>query len=209
MNRKGLLDDVEVRAMRAAARDGITEMLLGLLLLVFGVLFYLSTPLAALGALLPLALNPLGRYLKQRFVYPRTGYARTARPPHAVRGIVLVAVASVAGILAVFGAFALTLGFDRGQALFLSHFVPAIAGLLMAIGPLTVARTYRLARWYVLAAVLVLTGVALPLSGVSTGYEAIAFQSAIVGGLSLFLGIGLFLSFLRRVPLEEAPHVAE
>jgi hypothetical protein len=208
MNRKRQLDDVGTRAMRATARDGITEMLLGLLLLVFGALFYLRTPLAALGALLPLALTPLGRYLKQRFVYPRTGYARPARAPHAVRGIVLVAVASVAGILAVLGGFVLVLGLDRGRTLFLSHFVPAIAGLLMAIGPLTVARTYRLARWYVLAAVLVLTGVALPLSGVSTGYEAIAFQSAMVGGLSLFLGIGLFLSFLRRVPLE-APHVAD
>ncbi|MBE0634689.1 hypothetical protein IH601_01655 [Candidatus Bipolaricaulota bacterium] len=202
MSRREAIDPIEIRAMRATLRDGIGEMLLGGMLLVFGVLFYLATPLAALGCLFPLVLNPLGKYLKRRFVYPRIGYARTARKPHALRGIALASGLFIAFILAALGLFVLILGLGYGYVLWLSHFVPAIAGFLMAIGPWVVARTYRLARWYVFAAVFIAAGVCLPMFHIATGYSAVALESAIVGGLSLLYGIGLFVTFLIKTPDE-------
>lgn len=209
MNKPNSIDSVQMKAMQVTARDGITEMFLGGMLLVFSWLFSLETPLAVFGALFPLALNPLGKFLKRKFVYPRIGYAKVAKQPHAMRGIFLAAIAFVAVIMASLGVFSLILGFEPGSALWLSHFVPAVAGAMMAIGPWIVARTYRLAHWYILAALFVLGGICLPLFDVATGYTAVFLESAIVGGLSLLYGIGLFATFLRKYPRCEASHVAE
>ena len=79
----------------------------------------------------------------------------------------------------------------------------------MAIGPWTVAQTYRLIRWYIFATLFILGGICLPLFHIATGYEAVSLESAIVGGLALIYGIGLFLTFLRKYPREELPHAAE
>ena len=204
MTQSDTIDRVEMKAMRATIRDGITEMQMGTLLMSFGVVFSLAPPFGVFCALLPLALYPLGRFLKRRFVYPRVGYAKVARQPHAVRGIVIATAVFFAVVLGTLGAFALILGFDRGASLWFSHFFPALGGLFMAIGPWVVARTYRLARWYVFAALFVLGGICLPLLNVATGYEAVALESAIVGGLALIHGIVLFLSFLRQHPSEES-----
>jgi len=208
MNTKKPIHNVELRAMQTTARDGITEMFLGGMLLVFSWLYSLETPVAVFGALFPLLLNPLGKLLKRKFVYPRIGYAKVARQPHAFRGILLAAVVFVAGIMAAFGVFALIFGRDRGYDLWLSYFIPAVAGLLMAIGPWIVARTYKLSRWYVIAVLFVLCGICLPLFDVATGYTAVFLQSAIVGVFSLLYGLGLFVTFLRKYPREEAAHVS-
>lgn len=209
MNRTEAMDNVEMRAMRATIRDGITEQQLGAMLLLFGLVFSLAPPFGVLCALFPLALIPLGSFLKRRFVYPRVGYAKVARQPHAVRGIVIAAAVFIAVVLGTVGMFALILGFDHGTSLWLSHFFPALGGLFMAIGPWVVARTYRLMRWYVFAALFVLGGICLPLLNIATGYEAVALESAIVGGLALIYGIVLFLSFLRQYPSEESARVSD
>jgi len=154
-------------------------------------------------------LNPLGRFLKKRFVYPRIGYAKVVQQPHTWRGITLAAGAFIAVILSSFGVFTLILGFDDGYSLWLSHFVPAVAGFFMAIGPWVIARRYRLAHWYVLAALFILGGISLPIFHVATGYTAVAFESAIVGGLSLLYGIGLFATFLRKFARDEVSYAAE
>jgi hypothetical protein len=203
------MDNVEMKAMRATIRDGITEQLLGAMLLLFGLVFSLAPPLGFLCALFPLVLIPLGSFLKRRFVYPRVGYAKVARQPHAVRGLVIASVVFVVAVLGALGVFSLLLGFDRGSSLWLSHFVPALGGLFLAIGPWTVATTYRLLRWYIFAALFVLGGICLPLLHIATGYEAVSLESAIVGGLALIYGIGLFLTFLRKYPREELSHAAE
>jgi len=202
------LTKTEVRVQRMLVRDGITEMLFGALLLVFGVLFSIGSPLAAFGALLPVALNPLGSWLKRRFVYPRIGYARAPKGERAIRGILITAIAAVALLAGTLGLFALALGFEEGRLLWLSHFVPAFAGLLMAIGPWTIARTTRLVRWYVMAGLFPLSGTLLPLLGMATGYAAISLEAAIIGGLALVYGLGLFVSFLRTYAVEEAGHGA-
>ena len=209
MTQQAMIAGVEQRAVRATVRDGITELLLGLTLLFFGVVFYLAPPLGAFGALLPFALNPLGRLLKNRFVYPRTGYAKLAERAHAVRGILITAVAAIAILLASWAIFGLHKGWDIGTTLWMDYFIPAFAGLLMAIGPWTVAHRFRLVRWYFFAASFVVGGVLIPVLGIASGYSAVALQSSIVGGLSVVYGVGLFLSFIHRHPVQEAYDGAE
>jgi hypothetical protein len=209
MDQANTVDRTEMKAMRATIRDGITEMQMGALLMSFGVVFSFAPPFGVVCALLPFALHPLGKLLKRRFVYPRIGYAKVARQPHAVRGIVIAASVFVVILLSALGVFSWVLGFDRGATLWLSHFVPAFWGLLMAIGPWVVARTYRLMRWYVFAGLFVLGGICLPLFDIATGYAAIALEVAVVGGLALVYGIGLFLSFLRGYPSEESARASD
>ncbi|MFC2078808.1 hypothetical protein ACFLSZ_02390 [Candidatus Bipolaricaulota bacterium] len=209
MSQATSINHVEMKAMRATIRDGITELQLGSMLLVFGVLLYLVMPFAVFGALFPLVLVPTGSFLKRRFVYPRIGYAKVARQPHAIRGIVIAAIVFLAVLLTSLGVFALILGFDRGSSLWLSHFVPAFTGAMLAIGPWVVARTYRLIRWYVFAALFILAGICLPLFHIATGYAAVALECAVVGGLSLSYGLGLFLTFLRKYPVEDPSHAGE
>jgi len=208
MNTTKPIHTAELRAVQTMARDGITEMFLGGMLLVFSWLYSLETPIAVFGALFPLVLNPLGKLLKSKFVYPRIGYAKVAKQPHAFRGILSAAIVFVIAIVAALGVFTLIFGFDRGYGLWLSYFIPAVAGLLMAIGPWIVARTYKLARWYVIAVLFVLCGICLPLFDIATGYRAVFLESAIVGGFSLVYGLGLFVTFLRKYPKEGAVHVS-
>ncbi len=209
MSQSTSMEYVEMKAMRATIRDGVTELQLGSMLLVFGVLLYLVMPFAVLGALFPLVLIPIGKFLKRRFVYPRIGYAKVAQQPHAMRGVVIAGVVFVVAVLGALGVFALILGFDRGSSLWLSHFVPAFASVLFAIGPWVVAQTYRLIRWYVFAALFVLGGICLPLFNIATGYDAVALECAVVGGLSFADGIGLFLTFLKKYPREGFTHASE
>ncbi|MFC2081867.1 hypothetical protein ACFLSF_00095 [Candidatus Bipolaricaulota bacterium] len=209
MDQINAVDHVEMRAMRATIRDGITEMQMGTLLMSFGVVFSFAPPFGIVCALLPFALYPLGKLLKRRFVYPRIGYAKAMRQPHAVRGILIAASVYVAVMLSSLGVFSWVLGFDRGASLWLSHFVPALVGVMMAIGPWVVARTYRLMRWYVFAGLFVLGGICLPLFNIATGYAAVALEVAIVGGLALVYGIVLFLSFLRGHTIEESARASD
>ncbi len=209
MSQSTSMEYVEMKAMRATIRDGVTELQLGSMLLAFGVLLYLVMPFAVLGALFPLVLIPIGKFLKRRFVYPRIGYAKVSRQPHAMRGVVIAGVVFVVAVLGALGVFSLILGFDRGSSLWLSHFVPAFGGAVTAIGPWVVARTYRLIRWYVFAVLFVLGGICLPLFNIATGYDAVALECAVVGGLSFVNGIGLFLTFLKKYPREETAHAAE
>lgn len=209
MNRAVAMDNAEMKAMRATIRDGITELQLGSMLIVFGVLFYFASHLAALGALFQLLLIPLGKLLKRKYVYPRIGYAKVAQQPHAKRGIFITAIVAIVLILAALGIFVLILGYDPGFPLWRSHFIPSAAGVLMAIGPWVVARTYRLARWYAFAALSVLAGIGLPLLNIATGYAAVGLQSAFVGGFSLIYGVGLFFTFLSKYPIEESSSAGE
>ena len=197
------LERAELRAKRATVRDGIIEMLLGGLFLVFGVLFLLGTPFAALGALLPLVMAPLAKWLKQRFVYPRIGYATVARGRRSIRGALITVCVSVFLLVGTLFGFDWLLGREQGNALWLSHFVPAFWGGFVAIGPFIVGRRLRLLRWYVVAALFLLGGILLPILGIATGYDAISLESAIVGGLALLYGIGLFVSFLRTYDIAE------
>lgn len=197
------MDAVQLKAVRTTIRAGISEILLGFVLLVFGVLFYFATPLAAFGALFPVLLNPIAKYLNRRFVVPRIGYAKAVQQPRVARGILTVAVSAIVGLLCALGIFSLIKGFSRGYILWLDYFVPATGGVLMAIGPWVIARTYKLFRWYVLAALFAIGGVAVPLLDIAKGYEAISLESAILGALALIYGVILFLTFLATYPVQE------
>ena len=196
------LEKVELEARRAVTRDGITEALMGMMLLVYGVALFFAPPLALLAVLLPFPLTWTGRFLKGRYVYPRIGYAKVAKGERPFRGILIVAAMFLVCLLGALGVFSWILGFDEGSGLWLSHFVPAFASCLMAIGPWTVGQTYRLARWYVCAALFVAGGIALPLLGIATGYDAISLEAMVIGGLALIYGIGLFAIFVHRVPVS-------
>lgn len=171
---KASLDNVELRARQAVIRDGITEVLLGAMLVACGAAFLIAPPFALLAVVLPFLLNWIGRRLKATYVYPRIGSAKAARRDRPVHGLATAAATCLVSLFAALGVFGWVQGVSAGSALWLSHFVPAFASGLMAIGPWTVARTYRLMRWYVCAALFVAGGIALPVAGLATGYDAIS-----------------------------------
>jgi len=197
------LERIEQQTKRAMTRDGTTEMQFGLVLVIFGILFYLQTPLAALGALFPIALAPLTRWLRRRLVHPRIGYAAVSKQKAPFRGIFWTAIGAIVVLLAAFGIFAAIAGIDRGRDLWLGYFVPVFGGCLLAIGPWVIARTYSLARWYVAALLFPLGGVVLPIAGIAYGYRALSLELGVVGGLALLYGLALFTTFLRRYPVIE------
>ena len=75
---------------------------------------------------------------------------------------------------------------------------------MMAFGPFWLGQTYGLVRGYVFAALLVLGGIAIPVLGIATGYDAVGLECLLLGLLSLISGGILFARFLRRYPVEEA-----
>jgi hypothetical protein len=69
---------------------------------------------------------------------------------------------------------------------------------MLAIGPFWLGETYGVRRGYVFAVLFLLSGIVIPVLGIASGYEAIAFECFLVGVISLISGVIMFTRFLRK-----------
>ena len=201
------LKDVERRVQRAAHEDGLTELLMGAFLLLYGGALASGKSVAPF-LVLPLVLvfRPLYQRAKQHLIYPRIGYVRFGPEKQAdPKGILAVTAVFVAVLLGSLGLSIWIAGSDRGLDLWFTYILPPLSGLVLAIGPFWLGQTYGLTRGYVLAGLFVLSGVAIPLLDIAKGYEAVGLQCVLVGAASLASGVFMFARFLRRYQPVESP----
>ena len=192
------------QAQRSMVQDGITEIMLGILLTLFGLLFLSRQPTASLAVLLLFALQPAARRLRERHVYPRTGYAKLAQTKDQnPKGILIAALVFLGILLGSMGLMGWVMGWDAGFGLWFSHVFPSFTGVMMAVGPWTAARQYGLKRAYLFAVLFAVGGIALPVAGWATGYRAVALETLTLGLLALVYGIVTFVRFVRTVPVVE------
>ena len=165
--------------------DGLVELLLGLLLLVLSGLFWwqvatdseyaalvggIAMPfIIVLGAIL---MGVTLRWLKQRLVYPRTGYVTYAKPTNKQRGL-----SAVLGFV-IGAAMALTI-----TQLELAELTPAFIGAGMGLALFLLGNHVGLLRFHLLALWAVGSGIIIAFLGVA---ETVASTFALGSiGLSL------------------------
>jgi hypothetical protein len=197
------LKEIERRVHQSVFQDGLMEIMMGGFLLVAGASLVMEMKWIPLISLLVIFLgNPLLERAKRRYIYPRIGYVKL-RPEREAnpKGIVVAVIVFVVILLGSMGLFNLTMGKDRGWAFWFRYFLPGSTGFMLAIGPFWLGETYGVRRGYVFAALFLLSGIAIPVFGMASGYEAIGFECLLVGVVSLISGVIMFTRFLRKVPV--------
>ncbi len=200
------LKEIERRANYAAYQDGLMEIALGIFLVVFG--GALMTNIATAVPFIVLTVffaNPIIERIKKRYIYPRAGYVKLPpNPDSTARGIAIAAIIFVAVLLAAAGISMAVLGLEDGGNLFLTYILPPTAGIMLAIGPYWLGQTYGLVRGYFWSGLFLLGGIAIPVLGLASGYEAVGLLCTLVGLIILATGGFMFIQFIREHPAETA-----
>jgi len=199
------LKEIERRANYAAFQDGLTEIFMGLFLFFYG--GALATDALAVGFVFIIVTvffaKPLIERIKKRYIYPRAGYVKLPDDPNTTgKGIAISAVIMIVALLGSMGVSMAVLGQRAGLDFFLTYIVPPASGFMLAIGPFWLGQTYGLTRGYVLAAIFILGGIAMPVFGIASGYEAVGLLCTFVGLLALGMGTFMFVHFIRKYPPE-------
>jgi MFS family permease len=208
------LEKIEKRTIRSFYDDGLTEIALGLILLLLGGYFVAQAAVPA-GSALENALtilfillivtagflvNRLLRFFKRRITYPRAGYVAFKKKipsPKRRTAAAVVAMIISASMVALFG---LSPSF---RALY-----PALNGLLFAVAALLVANRVGVVRFFVLAAASAVIGVALTAAGLG-GFGGISWFYLFFGAAVLVSGLAALVVFLRRNPRPAAGEAGE
>lgn len=203
MSKKLDLKEIERRVHQSVFQDGLIEIMMGgFLLVVGGLLGRAGRLLLLISLLVPFLGNALLERLKKRYIYPRIGYVKLRPKKEAdPKGIVVAGILYVVIMLASMALFPLAMGKERGWTFWFNYFLPASAGFMLAIGPFWLGETYGVKRGYVFAALFLLSGIAIPVLGIASGYEAVALECLLVGVISLISGVIMFTRFLRKCPL--------
>jgi len=210
------LKEIEKRANYAAYQDGLMEIIMGLFLFFYGGALATDTlPVAIIFIIVTVFFGKRSiERIKQRYIYPRIGYVKLPEDPSATsKGIAIAAVIMIVALLgAMFIAMAL-LGQDPGVDFFLTFIVPPASGFMLAIGPYWLGQTYGLVRGYVWAALFVLGGIAMPVFGIASGYQAVGLLCTVMGLLILVIGAVMFVRFIRKYSpepfdVEEVPNAS-
>jgi hypothetical protein len=193
---------IERRTVRSFYDDGLFEIALGAIFLLLGLYFFgeIALPKTSfvrsfLGAAFflviligGLLLNKIMRFLKARITYPRAGYVSFRKERNPRRRL-------MAGL---YGALV------GASTPFLMHFVPhfedmlpALMGFLCGLVFLLLAAKSGVPRYYVLAGVSAVAGVALAAAGIGD-MRGVSLFYALLGAAMTLSGLAALIVFLRR-----------
>ncbi len=199
------IEKIEKRTFQSFYDDGLGEITLGLFLFLFGGVLFAQTvvreksaiyqALGLLSIIMVLSAGLLtGRivsFLKRRITYPRTGYVafkKREQSPKRRAAAMIVAAIIGASVAALYGLS------PSVNALF-----PAVNGLLFAVAVFFFALKVGLTRFYVLAAVSAVIGIALAAAGIGE-IKGIGFFYMLFGIAIAISGLAALIVYLRRSP---------
>jgi hypothetical protein len=192
------LQDLEQKAHRYDAQDGLTEFLAGIMF--FFIARVVAEPhLAWVPALLLFPMRFAYRFFKTRFTYPRVGYVKlkSEAPAEFGRGVLtylLVVLFLMASALWVFG--------DITSWKMWMKWMQALLGAFTAGAFISLAGKTRLMRHYVLVAVCLGWSIACSIMEFPTVYLALRRWALGLGLVCLVMGVVVFLIFLRTHPVR-------
>jgi hypothetical protein len=198
------LNDIEGRPARYWQEDGVPELVMGLMWILWGGawligaalprggawnVYWLLTP--ALLALSGVAAVGLIKRVKARVTFPRTGYVAWKAPTAGQRMLA----ASVAMVTAV----ALVWIVARGRAAGLEGIAAPAIGVILSLGFLVTSIRQRAPHLLALGGVALALGVVFGLLG--QGFEAMNWMFVILGAVATTIGAARLRMFLARHPL--------
>ena len=198
------LRDLEHRPVKYWNEDGLPELVMGLLWIVWGGAFLLGTRLPrgpvwnVYWMFTPVLLATSGvaavwatKKLKARMTFPRTGYVRWKEPTRAERALGAGLAVVTAALLAALLAKSRTAGLERVAA-------PGL-GAILGVGFLVASLTQRAPHLLALAGISLALGLAFGALG--TGFEAMNWMLVALGAFATAFGAARFRMFLARHPM--------
>jgi hypothetical protein len=199
------LHELERRPVKYWNEDGLPELVMGLLWILWGSswivgnalprgpvwnVYWMFTP--ALLALGGVAAVWLTKRLKARITFPRTGYVRWKEPTRAQR-LLTAAVAMGA-------AAALVMLIAKTRAEGLEHVAAPGLGVILSLGFVVASLTQRAPHLLALGGVALALGLAFGALG--AGWEAMNWMLVVLGVVATVFGAARLRLFLARHPLE-------
>jgi len=198
------IKEVERKATYAAFQDGLMEIFMGVFLFFFGGTLATNGTLAPFIVCAVVFANPAYKRIKERYIIPRTGFVKLPQEDNdEAKGIGIAAVIFIVFLLGSMGLTMWILGKDPGLDFWMTFILPPSTGFMMAIGPFWLGQTYGLVRGYILAGLFLLSGIAMPVFRIASGYEAVGLMCTIIGLITLIVGGVMFSRFLRKYPASE------
>jgi hypothetical protein len=196
------LDDATRRSERYWNVDGLPELIMGLLWIVWGGAWLFGESLAAgpvrnfYWALTPALLAGSGfaavwvtKRLKARLTFPRTGYVEWRQPSRSVH--------LIAGVIAIVTALVLAAAVMNAQARS-GELAAPIFGVILSLAFVVASLRQRAPHLLALAAVSIALGLAL--GAISGGWTSVNWMFVALGGASVLLGAIRLARFLRAHP---------
>ena len=198
------IKEIERKATYAAFQDGLMEIFLGVFLFFFGGTLATNGTLAPFIVCAVVFANPAYKKVKEHYIIPRTGYVKLPQEnDNEAKGIGIGTVIFIVFLLGSMGLTMWIMGKDAGLDFWMTYILPPSTGFMMAIGPFWLGQTYGLVRGYVLAGLFLLSGIAMPVFKIASGYEAVGLMCTIIGLITLIVGGIMFSRFLRKYPASE------
>ena len=193
------LQEVERRAHRYDAQDGLTEFLAGIMF--FFVARVVAEPqLAWVPALLLFPMRFAYRFFKTRFTYPRVGYVKLKSESSGDfgRGVLTYLLVILFLMAAALWVFVDITSWNQWM-----KWMPALLGGFTSGGFIYLAGKTGLMRHYFLVLVCIAWGIACSLMTVPRSVLGIQRWALGLGLVCLVMGIAVFLNFLRTRPVRQ------
>lgn len=199
------LHELERRPVKYWNEDGLPELVMGLLWILWGGAWIVGNTLPrgkvwnvywvfapALLALSGVAAVWATKRLKAQFTFPRTGYVRWKEPSRMHR---LIAAAVAIGTASALAALIL-----KGRTEGLEHVAAPGLGVILSLGFVVASLTQRAPHLLALAGVALALGLAFGALG--AGWEAMNWMLVALGVAATILGAARLRLFLARNPME-------
>jgi len=202
-NEKIDLKGIEQNAYRESMRDGLTELLLGALLLLASTLWMEPGVSPAFIALFALFGPKILEALKRRYTYPRIGYVKLkaedgVKVAKGIFGYMMGVVAAMAVFLALayWGSWSTDL---------IYKWTPTFMGAMMLGAMLYTQGKSGDDKYYIYGLLALVTGVAFSLHDFELFEIGFSIYLLLWGGVMLSTGSVTFLRFTRRYPRTTEP----
>ncbi|MHA2060330.1 MAG: hypothetical protein ACW976_06110 [Candidatus Ranarchaeia archaeon] len=200
------LDEIQRRAERAFYEDGLFDIITGGILLALAVIFVVHPSFIVFLILILGGVKNIGETLKERYVYPRMGYAQypetLSAPNPALIGLILT------GVIGMFASFFILVWYlgATGWNLWFVWIAPLTFGCLISIGLIATAGQLQLKRYYLFGLLPIIIGILTPFifiipePGYTSLLNTVGLEMTVVGILTEIAGLWLFRRFLKRYP---------
>ena len=197
---------IEKKAYRDSQQDGLMEVMMGLILMIFGGFFY--SPIFAFYIILIIFSGKIVEFIRRRYTHPRIGFVKfhEENPKDALAGVFLFEFAVIVIIFTLISIF--------GDVKDYSQWVkwsPLFFGMIL-VGPFAHAASRSGSIRYTGYAILsVVLGLFFSLIEFGSGCAGLILYLVLIGAFLFLGGLVIFSQFLRKYPLpaEDGPYASK
>jgi hypothetical protein len=202
MNEQNLVE-IEQKSYRELMQDGITETLLGLVLLVFPGIIHRSSLVPIFVVFYIIFMPYLIEGFRKRYVYPRIGYVKLKEeePPKLSLGVAMVVLLIFVSVIVFLYSFSIGLI----DMYFIWRWLPTVFGFITWGPSIYLKEKTGQNRFYLLGTLMTVTGIVISLSPSIPADIALITYMVSWGLFFLVLGLVRFLLFIRKYPVIDTP----